>query len=550
MSAEVEHATTVGLLAVEQAALRRVATLVAEGVAASDLFSAVAQEVALLLDVPVVSLGRYEPDATSTVLAALNDPGLSVGSRLPLDGPSVMTTVRQTGRPVRIDDYSALPGTVAAASRVSALTSAVGVPIVVDGDVWGIIGVGTTAPGPLPPDTEERLAGFTELVATAIANSQARDDLRRLAEEQAALRRVATLVAEGASADELFAAVGEEVAGVLDVPMVMLDRYESDGCSTVLAVRGAPGFVVGGRWSLEGDSLAARVYASERPARIDDYSDLPGPIAARIRSTPVVSTVGVPIAVEGKVWGVICVGTTDDQLLPPDTEDRLANFTELVATAVSNATTRAELIASRARIVAAGDEARRKVERNLHDGAQQRLLALGLDLRAVRTTLADAQPELRAELERIERDLEVVLFDIRELSQGLHPSLLARAGLGPSLKAVARRSPIPVDLCLDVDRRPPQAVEIAVYYVVSEALTNAAKHSRATEVSVTVTTAHDCLRATIQDDGVGGAEPGKGSGLVGLTDRVEALGGRLTLAAPPGQGTRITVELPLNGGRT
>jgi signal transduction histidine kinase len=536
------------VLADQQAALRRVATLVAQGTTAAELFAAVVEEVVQILDVPAGWLWRYEPDGSVAVLAAVNDPGFPVGSRWPLDGPSLSATVFQTGRPARIDDYSELAGTIAARTRDAGFGSAFGVPIIVDGTVWGLICVGTTEPAPLPADTEERLADFTELVVTAIANSQARDDLRRLADEQAALRRVATLVAEGTSADALFSAVGEEVARVLDVHAVTLARFEPDSSFTVLGACGESGFSVGSRWPLDGDSLAARVHESGYSARIDDYSTLQGAIAAAVRTSPIVSTAASPIAVEGKVWGMICVG--GHARLPTDTETRLARFTELVATAVSNASKSADLISSRARIVAAADEARRRIERNLHDGTQQQLIALRLDLRGVRATVPARQRRLRAHLQRIEHDLEAVFDDVRELSQGLHPSVLVHAGLGPALSALARRSPIQVDLHLDTDERPPQSAEIAVYYVVSEALTNAAKHSQATCITITVTATAGRLHATIQDNGVGGADTSKGSGLLGLTDRVEALGGRLTLTTPPDHGTRITVELPLVAART
>jgi signal transduction histidine kinase len=222
----------------------------------------------------------------------------------------------------------------------------------------------------------------------------------------------------------------------------------------------------------------------------------------------------------------------------------LASFTELVATAIANSSARSELIASRARIVSAGDEARRRIERNLHDGTQQRLIALGLDLQHVRGTMR-ADPSATSDLERMERDLGSILEDLRELSRGLHPPLLSRAGLDLSLRELARRSPIPVQLDLELSERPPTAVETAVYYVVSEALTNAIRHSHASAITVTITRDRATLHAAVADDGVGGAEPGGGSGLVGLADRVNALGGRFAFDSPAGHGTRIAVELPL-----
>jgi signal transduction histidine kinase len=226
-------------------------------------------------------------------------------------------------------------------------------------------------------------------------------------------------------------------------------------------------------------------------------------------------------------------------------ERRLAGFTELVATAISNATNYSQLLASRARIVTAGDEARRRIERNLHDGTQQRLVALGLSLQAVQATLPADRPDLQWDLERIQNEIDGVLDDVRELSRGLHPALLAQGGISRALRALARKSPIPVALDVSLDERPPESIEIAAYYVVSEALANAAKHAQASAISVVVSAEEKLLRVTIGDDGIGGAEAVEGSGLIGLIDRVEALGGRFALDSPLGGGTRISIELPL-----
>jgi PAS domain S-box-containing protein len=231
--------------------------------------------------------------------------------------------------------------------------------------------------------------------------------------------------------------------------------------------------------------------------------------------------------------------------LPDGVEARLTSFTELVATAISNATTRSELIASRARIVTAGDEARRRLERDLHDGIQQRLVAIGLDVQTVRTAIPTEQQHAHTDLDRIALDIEGILEDVRELSRGLHPPLLSQRGLESALRTLSRKSPIEVDLNIDIDQRPPESLEVAVYYVASEALTNAAKHSHASRIAIAVATSDAVLHATIEDDGIGGAEPSTGSGLVGLIDRVEALGGRLALHSPPGVGTTISLELPL-----
>jgi signal transduction histidine kinase len=279
---------------------------------------------------------------------------------------------------------------------------------------------------------------------------------------------------------------------------------------------------------------------------MDSYEEASGELGTLIRERGIRSEVGAPVIVNGHVWGALIAGTDADKPLPASVEARLSAFTELLATAVLNAATATQLLASRARLVAAGDDARRRIERDLHDGTQQRLVSLGLDLQTVQASLPRELGHAHDDLGRIGRELESVVEEVRELSRGLHPALLTQGGLHPALRALARRSPIRVELEVEMDSRPPEAIEIATYYVVSEALTNAAKHARASSVTVVVTASPATLRTRIEDDGVGGAEVGAGSGLLGLIDRVEALGGQLAVDSPRGQGTRITIELPLS----
>jgi signal transduction histidine kinase len=233
--------------------------------------------------------------------------------------------------------------------------------------------------------------------------------------------------------------------------------------------------------------------------------------------------------------------------MPPDTDARMSDFADLVGTAITNAATRAELIASRARIVAAADEGRRRLERDLHDGAQQRLVALGLQTRLAEAAVPPEMQALKQQLCDIVSALTGVSADLQEISRGIHPAILSEGGLGPALKTLARRSAIPVTLDLTIDQRLQDSVEVGAYYVVSEALTNAAKHSRATEVIVSGQTKDSTLSLSIRDDGIGGADVGNGSGLVGLADRVEALGGRMRVKSPPGRGTSLEVSIPLDG---
>ncbi|HZA09696.1 GAF domain-containing protein [Mycobacterium sp.] len=378
------------------------------------------------------------------------------------------------------------------------------------------------------------------------------DRLMVLAEHQAALRRVATVVARGARPARVFAAVADEMARCLAVENAWVLRYESNGDATFVGVHYRPGLltmpVVGERLPLEGDNVAAKLLQTGRTARIDDYENAVGPVAARILGSGITSVAGAPIVVDARVWGAAIVGSRRREPLPPDTEARVSDFADLVATALANAATRDELIASRARIVAAADEARRRLERDLHDGAQQRLVALGLDVRTAEAAVPDELAGLKQQFSRIVSSLTGVLEDLQEISRGIHPAVLSNGGLGPALKTLARRSAVPVTLDVAIDRRLPASVEVAAYYVVAEALTNTAKHAQAEQVSVSARADDANLRIIIEDDGIGGADIRKGSGLVGLRDRVEAFGGTLTLASQPGSGTVLRVEIPLVTG--
>ena len=369
-------------------------------------------------------------------------------------------------------------------------------------------------------------------------------ELSAMARQQAAIRRVATLVARGAEPTEVYPVAVAEVARGLEVEHVTLVRYESDDQCMVLAARDREDrakLLVGERFPLDGTSVSALVLRTGKPARMDDYG-ADGAIATRLRGLGLHSAVGAPVAVAGQVRGALIVGTVDAEPLPPETEALLCDFTDLVSTAIFNFENRAELKASRARIVAAADQARRGFERDLHDGAQQRIVSLGLHLRALE---AQAAPETKEGLGRAVENLMGVHADLQELSRGIHPAILSRGGLGPAIKTLARRSAVPVVLEVDVDRRLPESIEVAAYYVVAEALTNTAKHAKASEVKVCATADDAQLRVSISDDGVGGAISRVGSGLIGLKDRVEAVAGQLNVSSPAGGGTTLVVTIPL-----
>jgi predicted ATPase/signal transduction histidine kinase len=382
-------------------------------------------------------------------------------------------------------------------------------------------------------------------LAVSLDNAQLYADFRQIADEQAALRRVAVLVARAAPPEEVFAAVAAEAGQVLGVDVAILDRYAPDGAEAVAvavwASDGIPPVAVGNRVPLGGRNMTSLMFRTGQPARINSYTDTSGTVGDIAREAGVRASVGVPVSVAGELWGVM-IAASRSQPLSADTEARLAGFTELAATAVANAEAQAEVSASRARIVAAADQARRRIERNLHDGAQQRLVSLGLRLRAVQAAIP---PQFGAQLDDAVTEAAGALDELGEIARGIHPAVLTDRGLAPALKTLARRSAVPVDLQVHVAQRLPEPVEVSAYYVIAEALSNAAKHARASAVIVQTEVAGDVLLLTVRDDGGGGAGFTRGTGLAGLKDRVEALGGRIFLDSPRGAGTSLRVELPL-----
>jgi signal transduction histidine kinase len=535
----------------DQAALRRVAMLAARAAPPGEVFAAVTEEAGRLLGAGHAAMSRYEPDGTVRVVAAWSstDAAVPVGTRVGVGGRNVHTLVFQTGRAARLDDYAGVSGAAADVARKFGFRAAIGAPISVEGRLWGVMTVASAHEQPLPADTEARLAGFTELAAAAIANAQARVELRGFAEEQAALRRVATLVARAAPPQEVFAAVTAEVGRVLSADGTIMSRYEPEDAATVVGVWSSTGAAapapVGSRFELGGRNVHTLVFQTARPARTD-LAEASGTATGVFGELGIRSCAGVPISVAGRLWGVMIVVSTRDEPLPAGIEARLAGFTELAATTIANAEAQAALTASRARIVAAADQTRRRIERDLHDGAQQRLVSLALQLRAVQADVPPGAGELAQRLEGVVTEVTGVLEELREIARGLHPAVLSKSGLGPALRVLARRSAVPVSVDVQVAGRLPEPVETAAYYVVSEALTNAAKHAHASAAEVEVAVGDGVLRVCVRDDGSGGADFGHGSGLVGLRDRIEALGGRIWLHSPPSAGTVVQIVLPVD----
>jgi signal transduction histidine kinase len=546
--ANTEARQELGRVAAEQAALGRVATLVAEAVPPGDVFTAVATEVGGLFGVPLVGLFRYDGEGVATVIAGTGKVSSYLGRRWPCPpgDPGLVTRVQRTGQPLRIDDYRQISSAISESASELGIGMAAGVPVLVSGRVWGavMVAAGHEHP-PLPADTLDRLAVFTELLATAIANSDARTEIERLAQEQAALRRVATLVAQGADTEEVFAAVAREVSAVMHLPVAAVQRYEDDETTTVIATwsdRPHP-FQPGTRWPYHASGLAGRVRQTGRAGRVVDYSHRRGAFAARAREVGLHSVAAAPITVDGAVWGLVTIASTDGPI-PDQAESRLAEFTELLGTAIANTQSRTELSASRARIVAAADQTRRRLERDLHDGIQQRLVSLALKAGTIAMLPPQPVGKIRGELSLLADGLGTALDELRELSHGIHPAILSEAGLGPALEALARRSAVPVELQVNPGPRLGQHIEAAGYYIASEAITNVAKHAQATVIAIRLDGSDGALTLSITDDGIGGADPGRGSGIIGLKDRVEALGGTISVLSPPGHGTTLHIQIP------
>jgi signal transduction histidine kinase len=373
------------------------------------------------------------------------------------------------------------------------------------------------------------------------------DDLHRMEEEQAALRRVALLVVHGASPAEVLKAVAGELGYVMDADHTLICRFEPDNTMVVVASWGrdhedrTP--PIGSSWSPEPESAGALVARTGRPARMQ-YDDATAGIGLWARTHGIRSGVGCPIMVEGRLWGVVTNLFQAPGPQPEGIEKRMLEFVELVGAAIANAESHDELAASRARIIAAADATRRRIERDLHDGVQQTLIACDLQLRTARAGIPPGCKELQQQLSLVAGGVERAVEELREISRGLHPTILSRGGIGPALKALARRSAVPVELHVYDGPRLAEPIEVAFYYVVSEALTNTAKHADASLVRVELNVEAATASLSVHDDGVGGAVLGRGSGLIGLKDRIETLGGRIEVVSPIGHGTSLFVEIP------
>ena len=526
-------------IAQEQAALREVATLVALGVSQDELFAVVNRDLARLVDADITSLFRFEPDDTMTLLAVWGETTVPspIGERRALDPE--LRAVRDTGRPTRFESAE-LPagGPFVDESRRVGIASSVGVPIIVDGRVWGISFAASLRPEPFADDTESRIAGFTELVATALANAQARAELQALADLQTALRRVAELVARGSALDEVFTAVAVEASALLGGTAAALQRYDDD-IAVVVAVCNSPA-PLGLRVPVHAGTGTGRVRRTARPARMAAYEGTA--LADTARRLGVIAAVVVPVIVEGQVWGNLSTSSSGPPI-PSGTEDRLAPFAELAAVAIANVENKAKLTASRARVVATADETRRRLQRDVHDSAQQRLVHTVMTLKLAQRALTAGHDVVELVDEAL-RNAERANSELRDIVRGILPAALVRGGLQAGLASLTGDLALPVDVRVDAPRLPVH-IETTAYFIVAEALTNVTKHAQATRAIVEVDLRAGVLAIDVRDDGVGGANPTRGTGLVGLLDRVEAADGALTVTSPAGRGTTVHAELPL-----
>jgi signal transduction histidine kinase len=551
VSARTEHEADLRLLVEEQAALNRVAVTVATETAPERVFDVVTEEVARLLGADAANLVRFGPAPDEgLIVGKWSEPGVPIpGAGTIVSVEAVLAEVARTGAPGRMATED--PGVSEQLHELLVglgVTQVVAAPIVVSGHVWGAVVASVTRDLQFAANAEERIGQFAALVAVALANAQAREELAALADEQAALGSVAVAVATEERPEPLFNAASEEIGRLFRARVGAIVRYVGEG-------EGAE--VVGG-WDRDGGlgaplgplvptpgGAVAQVARTGRTTRVD-LEHAPADLQERMVAMRVSSAVAAPIVVSGRLWGATSISVDGDERFPRDAEARLEKFTNLIAVAVANAEAREQLTASRARIVQAGDAERRRLERNLHDGAQQRLVSLALGLRLAESRLPD-DPAAAAELLATASDeLALSLEELRELARGIHPAILTERGLGPAVEALATRATLPVVVNAVPEERLPEPIEAAAFYVVSESLANVAKYASASHAWVDLVRGDELLVVEVVDDGVGGADARKGTGLRGLSDRVEALGGRLHVSSEHGRGTTVRAELPVH----
>jgi signal transduction histidine kinase len=525
-------------LADEQTALRRIAELSARGMSAGDVLQAVAVEGSGLSGVDFTTVLRYEADGSTEIVALDGAPaGVVVGMRASPAGDGAVQQLWRTGRAARVDNLAGVSGRWPQIASRAAYTASIAAPILLQGALWGALVV-VSRDQPLPRGIEDQLVRFADQVGIAISAVDARLRLRALAEEQAALRRVAELVARGVAADEVFVAVTNEASALLGDLAVALMLYDDTG-AVVVATCNCPA-PVGLHVPFSAGTAVDRMFRTGRPAHVDTYEDTS--LADITSEVGITSTTAVPITVEGRVRAAL-VSSNVASTSRAAVEARLAQFAELAAVAIANAETQAKLTASRARVVATADETRRRLQRDVHDGTQQRLVHAVIALKMACNTV-EAGSATAGFVEEALSNVERASSELRDIVHGILPRSLTYGGLRTGLESLVGDLTLPVEVRVTTPRLP-SAVETTAYFVVAESLTNAVKHARAHRASVSVDLDGDTLVVEIRDDGVGGADPTRGSGLTGLLDRIDAADGSLTIVSPHGDGTAVRAELPV-----
>jgi signal transduction histidine kinase len=529
-------------VAEEQAALRRIATLVAAGATEETIAAAVSAEVGGLFAAQRASVVRWDGDTIRVIGSWPSDADTPpAGAVLSYGGDTLAARVVETAAPARIESADDLK-TEFGRQRWAELGyhASIGAPIMVDRKVWGVVAALRTEAGDaFPLGDEDRLRDFSALVAQAIVNADARSEAAALMAEQSSLRQIATLVAAGHAKSAVLDAVTAEAGLLFGATHVTVVRWEGVHDEVVVdAAWSAPAIEPVDKRTLyhpDPDGPTLGVLETGTARRGTEVSPERGTLAV----------IAAPMIISRSLFGALTAARDAEEPFPAGAELRLRSFADLAAQSIANDRAQAELRASRARIVRTADEARLRLERNLHDGAQQRLVSVSLALRLVEQMLVADPSTAHVVLHEASSELAEALQELRELARGLHPAALSEHGLEPALAAVSARAPFPVEITGIPDERLPGAVEAAIYYVVSESLTNAAKHGAASSATVALSRADDVVTVEIADDGRGGASLDAGSGLRGLVDRVEALGGELAVSSPHGGGTLVRAELPL-----
>lgn len=527
-------------LAAEQAALRRVADLAAREAPVEAVMQAVSDQAARLAGVEFTSLLRFGRDGYSSIVSLAGAPkGIAVGMRASVEGGGAIAQVWRTGRPARVDDLSGVAGGWAEVVAGRGFSATVAVPIFIRGHLWGVLVV-VSNDRPLPGGTEEHLVSFAELAGTGISAAESRAELREVAEEQTALRIVAELVARGAPLEQVLEATAREASKLMGGMAAALMRYGGEGEAMVIAACNSPA-PVGLRVPLTDDTGTGIVKQTGKPHRVDDFAATS--LAAVAAGLGIVGAVTVPVIVEGSVWGTLST-TTSGPPIPPRAESRLMQFAELSAAAIAAAQNKNALLASRRRVLTTADETRRRVQRDVHDGAQQWLVHTIVNLKLAGDALAAGDGQVEQLVAEGLRNAERANQELRDLVHGILPAALTLGGLRRGVESLADDLALPVSIRVEAPRLSAK-IETTAYFVVAEALTNVVKHARAGRALVDVALCEDVLVIDVVDDGVGGVDADAGTGLTGLQDRVQASDGVLTISSPPGGGTHLQARIPV-----